>query len=94
MFLNLAQPYVDGLVYAVRFRVVQQDASTTHLYGTGWLASGAQPAGFMRSALPPGPLVSGGGSLAPRGDWRAPSDGSAGAWLRDLARFDGTGGWS
>ena len=48
---------------------------------------------FKRSALPNGPKVSAGGSLSPRGDWRAPSDGSAGAWLRDLARFDDAGGW-
>ena len=48
---------------------------------------------FKRSALPNGPKVSAGGSLSPRGDWRAPSDGSAGAWLRDLARFDDDGGW-
>ena len=46
-FLNLAQPYVDGLVYAVRFRVVQEDASHTHLYGKVWLASGAEPAGWL-----------------------------------------------
>jgi NAD+ synthase (glutamine-hydrolysing) len=39
---------------------------------------------FKRSALPNGPKVSAGGSLSPRGDWRAPSDGSAAAWLRDL----------
>jgi hypothetical protein len=44
---NLAQPYVDGLVYAVRFRAVQQDAATTHLYGKVWPASGAEPAGWM-----------------------------------------------
>jgi NAD+ synthase (glutamine-hydrolysing) len=43
---------------------------------------------FKRSALPNGPKVSAGGSLSPRGDWRAPSDGSAAAWLRDLARWD------
>jgi NAD+ synthase (glutamine-hydrolysing) len=43
---------------------------------------------FKRSALPNGPKVSAGGSLSPRGDWRAPSDGSAHAWLRDLARLD------
>ncbi|WP_406164147.1 MULTISPECIES: NAD(+) synthase [Streptomyces] len=43
---------------------------------------------FKRSAMPNGPKVSAGGSLSPRGDWRAPSDGSAGAWLRDLKRFD------
>jgi NAD+ synthase (glutamine-hydrolysing) len=39
---------------------------------------------FKRSALPNGPKVSAGGSLSPRGDWRAPSDGSAAAWLADL----------
>jgi NAD+ synthase (glutamine-hydrolysing) len=42
---------------------------------------------FKRSALPNGPKVSHGGSLSPRGDWRAPSDSSADAWLRDLARW-------
>ncbi|KQT82316.1 NAD synthetase [Methylobacterium sp. Leaf465] len=41
---------------------------------------------FKRSALPNGPKVSAGGSLSPRGDWRAPSDGSARPWLEDLAR--------
>jgi NAD+ synthase (glutamine-hydrolysing) len=39
---------------------------------------------FKRSALPNGPKVSAGGSLSPRGDWRAPSDGNAAAWLEDL----------
>src|SRR3954452_24758265 len=48
---------------------------------------------FKRSALPNGPKVSAGGSLSPRGDWRAPSDGSAGTWLRDLERWDDAGGW-
>ncbi|GAA3152659.1 NAD(+) synthase [Streptomyces rameus] len=43
---------------------------------------------FKRSAMPNGPKVSAGGSLSPRGDWRAPSDGNAEAWLRDLSRFD------
>jgi NAD+ synthase (glutamine-hydrolysing) len=45
---------------------------------------------FKRSALPNGPKVSAGGSLSPRGDWRAPSDSSAAAWLADLARWDGS----
>jgi NAD+ synthase (glutamine-hydrolysing) len=40
---------------------------------------------FKRSALPNGPKVLAGGSLSPRGDWRAPSDSTAGAWLADLA---------
>jgi NAD+ synthase (glutamine-hydrolysing) len=41
---------------------------------------------FKRSAMPNGPKVSAGGSLSPRGDWRAPSDSSAKAWLDDLER--------
>ena len=40
---------------------------------------------FKRSAIPNGPKVSAGGSLSPRGDWRAPSDGNADAWLAELA---------
>lgn len=39
---------------------------------------------FKRSAVPNGPKVSSGGSLSPRGDWRAPSDGNANAWLAEL----------
>ncbi|MCB8873785.1 NAD(+) synthase [Acidisoma silvae] len=39
---------------------------------------------FKRSAMPNGPKVSAGGSLSPRGDWRAPSDGNASAWLQEL----------
>ena len=39
---------------------------------------------FKRSALPNGPKVTAGGSLSPRGDWRAPSDGNAAAWLAEL----------
>ncbi|KQX21651.1 MULTISPECIES: NAD(+) synthase [unclassified Sphingomonas] len=40
---------------------------------------------FKRSAIPNGPKVSGGGALSPRGDWRAPSDGTAKVWLDELA---------
>lgn len=39
---------------------------------------------FKRSAMPNGPKVAAGGSLSPRGDWRAPSDGNAIAWLAEL----------
>ncbi|MEU5643986.1 NAD(+) synthase [Streptomyces milbemycinicus] len=46
---------------------------------------------FKRSAMPNGPKVSAGGSLSPRGDWRAPSDSTAEAWLRDLTRCDTPG---
>ena len=41
---------------------------------------------FKRSAIPNGPKVVAGGSLSPRGDWRAPSDGNAHAWLEELER--------
>jgi NAD+ synthase (glutamine-hydrolysing) len=41
---------------------------------------------FKRSALPNAPKVGSGGSLSPRSDWRAPSDGHADAWLRELER--------
>lgn len=39
---------------------------------------------FKRSAIPNGPKVSPTGSLSPRGDWRAPSDGNANAWIAEL----------
>lgn len=41
---------------------------------------------FKRSAVPNGPKISSGGSLSPRGDWRAPSDGNARVWLEELKR--------
>lgn len=39
---------------------------------------------FKRSALPNAPKVTTGGSLSPRGDWRAPSDGNARLWIKEL----------
>lgn len=39
---------------------------------------------FKRTAIPNGPKVSPAGSLSPRGDWRAPSDGNARAWIAEL----------
>jgi NAD+ synthase (glutamine-hydrolysing) len=39
---------------------------------------------FKRSAIPNAPKVGSGGSLSPRGDWRAPSDSRADVWLREL----------
>jgi NAD+ synthase (glutamine-hydrolysing) len=44
-----------------------------------------QTSQFKRSALPNGPKVSAGGAVSPRGDWRAPSDGTARVWLEELA---------
>ena len=54
------------------------------------LAGGLRPAvlrfsQFKRSALPNGPKVAAGGSLSPRGDWRAPSDGNAPGLARRAA---------
>ncbi|HKQ28279.1 MAG TPA: NAD(+) synthase [Burkholderiales bacterium] len=40
---------------------------------------------YKRSAVPNSPKVGSGGSLSPRGDWRAPSDGNATTWLANLA---------
>jgi NAD+ synthase (glutamine-hydrolysing) len=42
---------------------------------------------FKRSCVPNAPKVGSGGSLSPRGDWRAPSDSEASAWLADLERI-------
>ena len=41
---------------------------------------------FKRSAIPNGPKVGSGGSLSPRGDWRAPSDSEATVWLEELRK--------
>ena len=55
-----------------------------------WLAVFAQRfysfSQFKRSAMPNGPKVSRGGSLSPRGDWRAPSDMAATVWLDEIER--------
>jgi NAD+ synthase (glutamine-hydrolysing) len=39
---------------------------------------------FKRSCIPNAPKVGSGGSLSPRGDYRAPSDSEATVWLRQL----------
>jgi NAD+ synthase (glutamine-hydrolysing) len=39
---------------------------------------------FKRSCIPNAPKVGSGGSLSPRGDWRAPSDSEAAVWLDEL----------
>lgn len=41
---------------------------------------------FKRTAMPNGPKISSGGSLSPRGDWRAPSDAGPRVWLEELER--------
>lgn len=42
---------------------------------------------FKRTCVPNAPKVGSGGSLSPRGDWRAPSDGEATVWMEDLKRI-------
>jgi NAD+ synthase (glutamine-hydrolysing) len=39
---------------------------------------------FKRSCIPNAPKVGSGGSLSPRGDWRAPSDSDSAAWIAAL----------
>eukprot|EP01030_Chromulinospumella_sphaerica_P013837 gene13837-13622_t len=39
---------------------------------------------FKRSCVPNAPKVGSGGSLSPRGDWRAPSDGQSVVWMEEL----------
>lgn len=42
---------------------------------------------FKRSCIPNGPKVGSGGSLSPRGDYRAPSDSEATVWLENARRI-------
>ncbi|QHJ01529.1 NAD(+) synthase [Xylophilus rhododendri] len=46
-----------------------------------------QTSQFKRSCVPNAPKIGSGGSLSPRGDWRAPSDGESAVWLADLERI-------
>jgi NAD+ synthase (glutamine-hydrolysing) len=41
---------------------------------------------FKRSCIPNAPKVGSGGSLSPRGDYRAPSDSEATAWLEEIGQ--------
>ena len=49
-------------------------------------AASSKPASSSVLRLPNAPKVGSGGSLSPRSDWRAPSDGHADAWLNELER--------
>jgi NAD+ synthase (glutamine-hydrolysing) len=42
---------------------------------------------FKRSCIANAPKVGSGGSLSPRGDWRAPSDSGAAVWLQDWEKI-------
>ncbi|MEH3037134.1 MAG: NAD(+) synthase [Sphingomonas adhaesiva] len=61
------------------------DLETIRMWLERFLIRFFQTSQFKRSAIPNGPKVSAGGALSPRGDWRAPSDGTAAAWLAELA---------
>jgi NAD+ synthase (glutamine-hydrolysing) len=45
---------------------------------------------YKRSCIPNGPKVGSGGSLSPRGDWRAPSDSEADVWLDNWEKIPQT----
>lgn len=62
----------------------QYDLATIRHWLEKFLIRFFQTSQFKRSAIPNGPKVSAGGALSPRGDWRAPSDGTAGPWLDEL----------
>jgi NAD+ synthase (glutamine-hydrolysing) len=64
----------------------EYDRATIKRWLTVFLQRFFETSQFKRSALPNAPKVGSGGSLSPRSDWRAPSDGHADAWLQELER--------
>ena len=63
----------------------EYDLATIKHWLAEFLRRFVQTSQFKRSTLPNAPKVGSGGSLSPRGDWRAPSDAVATAWLDELA---------
>ena len=76
-----AGPWPQGFPDAAKN---QYDLPTIRLWLERFLFRFFTISQFKRSAIPNGPKVSAGGALSPRGDWRAPSDGTATAWLDEL----------
>ena len=62
----------------------EYDAATVCRWLREFLHRFFETSQFKRSALPDGPKVGSGGSLSPRGDWRAPSDSTSAVWLAEL----------
>ena len=98
--LGYAPPKVAFLAYcAWRDRALGHwpdiPEARRHQYSIGeikhWLGVFAwrffQISQFKRSCVPNAPKVGSGGSLSPRGDYRAPSDAEATAWLEQVQRI-------
>ncbi len=64
----------------------QYDLATIRRWLKVFLYRFFQISQFKRSASPNAPKVGSGGSLSPRGDWRAPSDAQATVWLAELQK--------
>lgn len=64
----------------------EYDLATIKKWLEGFLYRFFKTSQFKRSCVPNGPKVGSGGSLSPRGDWRAPSDSEAVIWLEELRR--------
>ncbi|HEX8552069.1 MAG TPA: NAD(+) synthase [Abditibacteriaceae bacterium] len=62
----------------------EYDLATIKKWLDGFLWRFFKTSQFKRSCVPNGPKVGSGGSLSPRGDWRAPSDSEATVWLEEL----------
>jgi NAD+ synthase (glutamine-hydrolysing) len=62
----------------------EYDLATIKKWLDGFLFRFFRTSQFKRSCIPNGPKVGSGGSLSPRGDWRAPSDSEATVWLEEL----------
>jgi NAD+ synthase (glutamine-hydrolysing) len=67
-----------------RDRRNQYDVATIKAHLHTFLYRFFQLSQFKRSCIPNAPKVGSGGSLSPRGDWRAPSDSEASAWIEQL----------
>src|SRR3989441_7584589 len=98
--LGYAPPKVAFLAYcAWRDRTLGHwpdiPEASRHQYSIGeikhWLGVFAwrffQISQFKRSCIPNAPKVGSGGSLSPRGDYRAPSDAEATVWLEQVKRI-------
>jgi NAD+ synthase (glutamine-hydrolysing) len=62
----------------------EYDLATIKKWLRGFLWRFFKTSQFKRSCIPNGPKVGSGGSLSPRGDWRAPSDSEATVWIQEL----------